>query len=115
MNNIASHDDNNAESHTGETTHDRFPAWVEITLGDVLLQGEEPLFIDDSRQQLLIKGEPGQQVNLCDLLPAESEPGEWMKARGSVTVKGVQYEVYHHSGVETELLVQAGIDVAPMT
>ena len=38
-----------------------------------------------------------------------------MKARGSVTVEGVQYEVYHHSGIETEILVQTGIDVAPQT
>lgn len=92
-----------------------FPALVEIDLGDILMPGEESLFIDDDSQLLLIKGTPGQQVNLCELLPAESEPGDWMKARGSVTVDGVQYEVYHHSGIETELLVQTGLDVVPQT
>ena len=97
------------------TPHDEKSALVEITLGDIFIAGEEPLFIDDGSQQLLIKGTPGQQVNLSDLVPAESEPGEWMKARGSVTVDGVQYEVYHHSGIETELLVQTGIEVAPQT
>lgn len=95
--------------------NDKFPALVEIALDDILMQGEKCLFIDDDSQQLLIKGAPGEQINLSDLLPAESEPGEWMKARGSVTVEGVQYEVYHHSGIETEILVQTGIDVAPQT
>ncbi|EPF6111478.1 Biofilm associated protein A [Enterobacter cloacae] len=95
--------------------NDKFPALVEIALDDILMPGEKCLFIDDDSQQLLIKGAPGEQINLSDLLPAESEPGEWMKARGSVTVEGVQYEVYHHSGIETEILVQTGIDVAPQT
>lgn len=104
-----------ADAHKEMATDDQFPALVEIALGDIFIQGEERLFIDDVNQQLLIKGPPGQRVNLSDLLPAESEPGEWMKARGSVTVNGVQYEVYHHSGIETELLVQTGLDVAPQT
>jgi hypothetical protein len=79
-----------------------------------LIWSSSRLFIDDVSKQLMIKGTPGQQINLSDLLPAESEPGEWMKARGSVTVDGVQYEVYHHSGVETELLVQVGMQVASL-
>ncbi|HBH7067270.1 TPA: Biofilm associated protein A [Enterobacter cloacae] len=107
--------DNNTEARTDEAINAQFPDLVELTLGDIFIQGEERLFIDDSSKQLMIKGTPGQRVNLSYLLPAESEPGEWMKARGSVTVDGVQYEVYHHSGVETELLVQTGIDVAPQT
>ncbi|WP_445335491.1 hypothetical protein ACSR9H_16990 [Citrobacter koseri] len=37
---------------------------------------------------------------------------EWTEARGSVTIDGVQYAVYQHSGMETELLVQAGMQVA---
>ncbi|MGX5011679.1 Biofilm associated protein A [Enterobacter asburiae] len=116
MNNtLTDHGENTADAHKEMATDDQFPALVEIALGDIFIQGEERLFIDDVNQQLLIKGPPGQRVNLSDLLPAESEPGEWMKARGSVTVNGVQYEVYHHSGIETELLVQTGLDVAPQT
>lgn len=49
---------------------------------------------------------------LSDLLPEGAEMGEWTKARGSVTVDGVQYAVYQHSGMETELLVQVGMQVA---
>jgi hypothetical protein len=106
--------DNNTETCTDEAINAQFPDLVELTIGDILIQGEERLFIDDVSKQLMIKGTPGQQINLSDLLPAESEPGEWMKARGSVTVDGVQYEVYHHSGVETELLVQVGMQVASL-
>jgi len=80
--------DNNTETCTDEAINAQFPDLVELTIGDILIQGEERLFIDDVSKQLMIKGTPGQQINLSDLLPAESEPGEWMKARGSVTVDG---------------------------
>ena len=98
MNNtLTAHGENTADAHKEMATDDQFPALVEIALGDIFIQGEERLFIDDVNQQLLIKGPPGQRVNL------------------SVTVNGVQYEVYHHPGIETELLVQTGLDVAPQT
>lgn len=106
--------DNSTEAQTDKAINDNFPALTAISLGDILIQREESLFINDNSKQWLIKGTSGEQVNLSDLLPADSEPGEWMKARGSVTVDGVQYEVYHHSGLETELLVQVGMQVASL-
>ncbi|MGX5029135.1 Biofilm associated protein A [Enterobacter asburiae] len=106
--------DNSTEAHTDEAINDNVPALMEITLDEILVQHEESLFIHDNSKQWLIKGTSGEPVNLSDLLPADSEPGEWMKARGSVTVDGVQYEVYHHSGLETELLVQVGMQIASL-
>ncbi|MCQ4447255.1 Biofilm associated protein A [Enterobacter cloacae] len=85
------------------------PAMVEITVDDILIKNEECLFSDDHYAQLLIRGNEGEKINLADLLPADVELGEWSKARGSVTVAGVQYEVYQHSGIETEVLVQMGM------
>ncbi|MEL4868825.1 Biofilm associated protein A [Pantoea agglomerans] len=85
------------------------PAMVEITVDDILIKNEECLFSDDHYAQLLIRGNDGEKINLADLLPADVELGEWSKARGSVTVAGVQYEVYQHSGIETEVLVQMGM------
>ncbi|HDR2622957.1 TPA: Biofilm associated protein A [Enterobacter chuandaensis] len=114
-NNLTAHGENTADAHKEMATDDQLPALVEFTLGDIFIEGEERLFNDDGSQQLLVKGTPGQQVNLSDLLPAGAEPGEWLKARGSVTVEGVQYEVYHHSGIETDILVQTGIEIAPQT
>ncbi|WP_163281454.1 Biofilm associated protein A [Enterobacter cloacae] len=105
---------NNADARTDEAINGQFPTLVEITPGDILIQGEENLFPDHSSKQLLIKGTPEEQFNLSDLLPADADPGEWMKARGSVTLDGVQYEVYHHPGTETELLVQTGVQVTQL-
>lgn len=85
------------------------PAMVEITVDDILINNEACLFSDDHYAQLLIKGNYGEKINLADLLPADVELGEWSKASGSVTVAGVQYEVYQHSGIETDVLVQVGM------
>jgi len=112
MNNYS---ENKTDARQDEAINPPFPAQVALTLGDIFNQGGENLLMDDSTKLLLIKGTSGERVNLSDLLPADSEPGEWMKARGSVTVEGVQYEVYHHPGIETELLVQVGIQVASLT
>lgn len=100
-----------ADAKTDEAMNGQFPALVEITLGDILIQGEENIIPDNSSKQLLIKGKPEEQFNLSDLLPADADAGEWLKARGSVTLDGVQYEVYHHPGTETELLIQTGVQV----
>ena len=107
--------ENKTDARPDEAINPPFPVQVALTLGDIFIQGEENLFMDDSTKLLLIKGTSGERVNLSDLLPAGSDPGEWMKARGSVTVEGVQYEVYHHPGIETELLVQVGLQVASLT
>ncbi|MBB3307158.1 Ig-like domain-containing protein, partial [Enterobacter sp. Sphag1F] len=82
---------------------------LNITLGDVLAHGEEGAFTADDTKQLMIKGDEGDVVNLSDLLPDGTDPGNWAKAEGTVTVSGVQYEVYQHTGAETELLVQLGV------
>ena len=82
---------------------------LNISLGDVLAHGEEYAFIADDSKQLLIKGDKGDVVNLSDLLPDGTDTGDWAKAEGTVTVGGVQYEVYQHTGAETELLVQLGV------
>lgn len=105
----------NSDNKPDEAINPPIPAQVVLALGDIFIQSEESLFIDDSSKLLLINGTSGERVNLSDLLPAGPDPGEWMKARGSVTVEGVQYEVYHHPSIETELLVQVGLQVASLT
>ncbi|MDY0927299.1 Ig-like domain-containing protein, partial [Enterobacter sp. CFBP8995] len=80
-----------------------------INLADVLAYGEEHAFTGDDTKQLMIKGDAGDVVNLTDLLPDGTDPGDWAKAEGTVTVGGVQFEVYQHAGAETELLVQMGV------
>ncbi|WP_455846467.1 Ig-like domain-containing protein [Pantoea agglomerans] len=82
---------------------------LNVTLNDVLEFGEKNAFIADGKTQLVIKGDVGDVINLSDLLPDGTDPGNWAKAEGTVTVGGVQYEVYQHSGADTELLIQQGL------
>ncbi|HDR2795472.1 MULTISPECIES: Biofilm associated protein A [Enterobacter] len=112
MNNNIDNSDIASETLTDGDRDTPTPVVLEITLNDILIQNEERLFADNTSQQLMIKGDAGDKITLSDLLHAGTEMGEWTKARGSVTVDGVQYAVYQHSGMETELLVQVDMQVA---
>jgi len=47
---------------------------------------------------------------LSDLLPNGMDIGDWENL-GQVTAAGVVYEVYQHTGLEAEILVQQGVVV----
>jgi hypothetical protein len=81
---------------------------LNISLGDILVQGDTNLFIHDDTVQMMVKGNAGDVVNLSDLVKGSDE-GDWAKAEGTVEVAGVKYEVYQHSALDAELLVQEGI------
>ncbi|NKI70674.1 hypothetical protein GN109_14695 [Collimonas pratensis] len=82
---------------------------LHLSLGDVLEQGGKGLFIDDGKTQMMIKGDAGDVVHLDDVLKGVNAEGDWTQAAGSVTVEGVAYNVFQHSGLEAELLVQQGV------
>ncbi|NWA63441.1 hypothetical protein HX773_21280 [Pantoea sp. B9002] len=81
---------------------------LHISLGDILAHGDKDLFIADGSVQLMINGDEGDVVNLDDMLNG-TDPGDWAKETGVVEVAGVRYEVYKHSTVNAELLVQEGV------
>ncbi|MCL6723225.1 Ig-like domain-containing protein [Klebsiella sp. T2.Ur] len=83
---------------------------LNITLNDVLTHAEKDMFIADGNKQLMVQGNKGDVVNLSDLLPDNSDPGNWTNA-GNVKVSGVEYQVYHMESQDVELLVQAGVTV----
>ncbi|WGG63861.1 Ig-like domain-containing protein [Enterobacter ludwigii] len=83
---------------------------LNINLHDVLTHAEKDLFITDGNKQLMVQGNKGDVVNLSDLLPDNSDPGNWTNA-GNVKVSGVEYQVYHMESQDVELLVQAGVTV----
>lgn len=83
---------------------------LNIGLNDVLTHAKTNLFVDDGSKQLLVKGEKGDVLNLNDLLPDNSDPGNWTNA-GNVKVSGVEYQVFHMESQDVELLVQAGVTV----
>ncbi|MGJ5910067.1 Ig-like domain-containing protein [Enterobacter sp. J706] len=83
---------------------------LNIGINDVLTHAKTNLFVDDGAKQLMVKGEKGDVLNLNDLLPDNSDLGNWTNA-GNVKVSGVEYQVYHMESQDVELLVQAGVTV----
>ncbi|HBO3681034.1 TPA: hypothetical protein L4T35_000943, partial [Pseudomonas aeruginosa] len=84
---------------------------LSLSLADVLENGSKDLFVSDDRVQLMVKGNMGDEVNLSDLLGADGmDTGDWA-AKGQMTSGGVTYNVYQHSGMDAELLVQQNVQV----
>ncbi|WP_312183818.1 Ig-like domain-containing protein [Pantoea sp. CTOTU46764] len=80
---------------------------LKLDLNALLQHGEKELFIEDGKTQLMVKGNAGDVVQLKDILPAGSNLSEWQHQEGTVTVAGVEYQVYRHD--DAELLVQQGV------
>ncbi|RJL01009.1 Ig-like domain-containing protein [Enterobacter chuandaensis] len=83
---------------------------LNISLNDVLTHAEKDMFIADGNKQLMVQGNKGDVVNLSDLLPDNSDPGNWTNA-GNVKVSGVEYQIYQVENLDVELLVQTGVTV----
>ena len=82
---------------------------LELNVADVLNHGGRDLFIDDGKLQFMVQGNENDTVQLDDLLPDGTDTGDWIAQNGTVTVAGVEYQVYSHSGEEAEVLIQQGI------
>ncbi|WP_232443821.1 Ig-like domain-containing protein [Burkholderia ubonensis] len=83
---------------------------LKLSLGDVLEQGGQSLFIKSDTTQMLVRGGEGDKVELSDLLPDGTDVGDWAQLAGQVTLEGVSYNVFHHSGLNAEVLVQTGVE-----
>ena len=83
---------------------------LNINVNDVLTHAEKDMFIADGNKQLMVQGNKGDVLNLNDLLPDNSDPGNWTSA-GNVKVSGVEYQVYQMENLDVELLVQNGVTV----
>ncbi len=83
---------------------------LKLSLGDVLELGATDLFLADGHTQLKVKGDAGDKVDLSDLLPDGEDLGDWVQESGTTTVGGVEYDVFYHSGLNAELLVQHGVE-----
>ncbi|MNZ34519.1 hypothetical protein D3C78_518980 [compost metagenome] len=81
---------------------------LNLSLSDVLELGESSLFTEDETVQMMVKGNAGDVVNLDDLLADGTDPGDWA-GQGQVTVEGVTYNVFQHSSLDAQLLVQDGV------
>ncbi|KTC44558.1 hypothetical protein AO262_32360 [Pseudomonas fluorescens ABAC62] len=80
---------------------------LKLSLEDVLNNGEVDLFHSSGKTQMMVNGDAGDKVDLQGLIDA-MDPGSW-GAMGQVTVGGVVYDVFSHSSLDAELLVQQGV------
>ncbi|WP_431630476.1 Ig-like domain-containing protein [Enterobacter cloacae] len=81
-----------------------------LSAGDVLENATQNLFHDNDFNQMMVKGDAGDVVNLSDLLPNGMDPGNWTDG-GTVNVGGVEYQSYQMDSLNTEILVQMGVTV----
>ena len=80
---------------------------LKLALDDVLAHGAPDLFVNDGKTQMMVNGDAGDVVDLQGLI-GSLDPGTWAN-QGNVTVGGVSYNVYSHSSLDAELLVQQGV------
>ncbi|MCT4708952.1 Ig-like domain-containing protein, partial [Enterobacteriaceae bacterium H11S18] len=80
---------------------------LQLTLNDILSEAHDNLFVQDGHKQLAVTGDAGDVV---ELKVEDLAHNTWQDA-GQVTAGGVQYEVYHHTGSDVELLVQHGVEL----
>ncbi|WP_236215126.1 Ig-like domain-containing protein [Metapseudomonas otitidis] len=80
---------------------------LKLSAADVLSQGQTDLFHNSGHVQMLVKGDAGDLVQLQKQAGANDE-GRW-QSQGNVNVDGVGYQVWQHSSLEAELLVQMGV------
>ncbi|WP_158941211.1 Ig-like domain-containing protein [Burkholderia sp. S171] len=81
-----------------------------LSLADVLSLGEQDLFIDDGKHQLIVNGKEGDSVDLTSSHVPGLIDGDWHH-HGTAEVGGVLYNVVEHSTANTELLVEHAVRV----
>jgi len=75
-----------------------------MSLTDILSMSDDSLFIDNGKTQLMIS-DSAQEVTLQDILPEGEDVNNWSQANGTVTVAGVEYNVYQNNGGDAEVMV----------
>ena len=83
---------------------------LKLSLADVLSLGEQDLFIDDGKQQLIVHGKDGDSVDLTSSHVAGLTDGDWQH-HGTAEVGGVVYNLVEHSSANTELLVEQAVRI----
>jgi len=78
---------------------------LKVSLADVLALGEQDLFVNDGKQQLIVNGKEGDSVDLTTSHVAGLTEGDW-HLHGTAEVGGVLYNVVEHTAANTELLVE---------
>jgi hypothetical protein len=83
---------------------------LKLTLADVLTLGNESLFLDGGKRQVIVNGKEGDSVDLSNSHVAGLSEGDWQH-NGTAHVDGVLYNVIEHSSAHTELLVEQAVRI----
>lgn len=78
---------------------------MNMSLNDIMSQGNDSLFIDNGKTQMIVSEKAGEDLKLEDILPKGEEVSNWSQANGTVTVAGVEYNVYQNNGGDAEVMV----------
>lgn len=78
---------------------------MNMSLNDILSQGNDSLFIDNGKTQMIVSEKAGEDLKLEDILPQGEDVNNWSQANGTVTVAGVEYNVYQNNGGDAEVMV----------
>lgn len=78
---------------------------MHMSLNDILSQSSDSLFIDNGKTQMIVSEKAGQDLKLEDILPQGEDVNNWSQANGTVTVAGVEYNVYQNNGGDAEVMV----------
>ncbi|WP_315809274.1 Ig-like domain-containing protein [Pseudomonas sp. C9-3] len=99
--------------NAGQTTGASNAITLNLSVKDVLENGQTDLFhsSDQHTVQMMVKGDSNDTVNLDHLLGSGgANVGTWSD-KGPAIINGSVFEVYQHSGLDAELLVQYGVHV----
>lgn len=81
-----------------------------VSAETVLSQGQEDLFLESGKKQLMIKGDAADVVVLESLL-GENSPTESWNNQGQITITGMTYDVWHDENNQVEVIIQQGIKI----
>ncbi|WP_343550735.1 Ig-like domain-containing protein [Pantoea sp.] len=78
---------------------------MNMSLNDIMSQSSDSLFIDNGKTQMIVSEKGSQELKLEDILPKGEDVSNWTQANGTVTVAGVEYNVYQNNGGDAEVMV----------
>jgi len=81
--------------------------FISLSFGDLLSVVDSDVLIDNGKTQYMLDNDANNVVKLEDIVSGNDIDG-WQQQQGTLTVAGIQYDVYQYTD-ETELLVQHAV------
>jgi len=79
---------------------------MEMSLNEILALDAKSLFIDNDKTQVIAANEGNTSLALEDILPRGESVDDWNQATGTMTIAGMEYDVYQNTAGTAEVLVE---------